>query len=303
MTALAGGLWGCAPAPALVPSPTPSNQTPSPTPSVLRDFTATGEARKVVQELIEAAGTIQAIKVEIEKYGASLSIVNGMDATTYAWRNGRIDKVESDTRFVGQAIFDPRDYKFDDLEGLFATAAALAKSAAQQQLQIVEYSDRVVLMTVTTNPESATVFFRKDGSLISPVDLTTVAGLSEALSDAIGSKKSAYAVGVLPGNGGCFVDAPGGDGIIVRSIRMPKLPVRTASRREATTLATFDPNQVKAALVVDVLQRTLAKTGASAAPWSLTVDRRGQVGEPRMYFTIGGTDVVTTLTGVDITPR
>jgi len=281
-------------------SPTP---TPSPSGPVVRDFTEPGEARQVIEELITAAGTIQAIKVEIEKGFASLSIVSGMEARTYAWRAGVISLVESDTRFVGQAIFDPRDFKFDDLGSLFATAAALSKSTASQQLQIVEYSDRVVLMTVTTNPESTTVFFRKDGTLISPVDLSTAAGLAEAVSDAVGTKRSILALGVLQGNGGCYVDTSGGDGVIVRTIRMPKLPVRTAARREPTTLQPFSPALVKPPIVVEVLQKARAKAGASAAPWSLVIDRRGGVAEPQMHFTIGGTELVTTMTGVDITPR
>ncbi len=301
--ALAGpGLWGCSPTTAPTPTVTQVTATPSP-PTIVRDFTETGEARAVVEELIRAAGTIQAIKVELERYSASLSVVSGMDARTYAWRNGQIGKVESDTRFVGQAIFDPRDYRLDDLGSLFATAGALARSTAAQQLQIVEYSDRVVLMTVTTNPESLTVFFRKDGTLISPVDLTTTAGLAEALSDVIGTRRSVLALGVLPGNGGCYVDVPGGDGVIVRAIRMPKLPVRTAARRETSTLEPFDPLLVKPSIVVDSLRRALAGQGASAAPWSLAVDRRGGVGEPRMHFTVGGAELVTTLTGVDITVR
>ncbi len=303
ITAPAAALVGCTPTPTPSPVPVTPTPTPSRTPTIFRDFTEPGEARKIVEELISAAGTIQAIKVEVERTFASLSVVSGMEARTYAWRDGHITKVESDTRYVGQAIFDPRDFHFDDLSSLFATARSLAKSTAPQQLQIVEYSDRVVLMTVTTNPESATVFFRKDGTLISPVDLTTAAGLAEAMTDAIGSKKLVLAIGVLPGNGGCYVDSTGGDGVIVRSIRMPKLPVRIASRREATALEPFNPLIVKPSIVVATLRKALDKQGVSVAPWSVTIDRRGGVSEPRMYFSVAGTDLVTTLTGVDVTPR
>jgi len=302
--AIAGGVAACTTTTA-PPTAPPGRPTPTATPSAVevRDFTEPGEARRIVEELIAAAGTIQAIKVELEPATASLSVVSGMEARTYAWRNGRIVRVESDTRFVGQALFDPRDFRFDDLAGLFATAGTLAKSTTAQQLQIVEYSDRVVLMTVSTNPESLTVFFRRDGSLISHVDLTTVAGLTEALTDAVGSKRSVLSLGVLPGNGGCYVDTPGGTDIVVRTVRMPKLPVRSSSRRETSSLAPFDPKELRPGIVIGVLNKALGKAGVSAAPWSLTVDRRGGVSEPRMYFSVGGTDVVTTITGVDITPH
>ncbi len=293
---------GCTPQPNPTPSPAPS-RSESKTATLTRDFTAPGQARAVIEEMIAAAGTIQAIKVELEKTEASMSVVSGMEARTYAWRDGRVVKVDSDTRYVGQAIFDPRDFRIDDLGSLFATAAALSKSGAPQQLQIVEYADRTVLITVTTNPESLTVFFRKDGSLIAPVDLSTAGGLASAIREVVGTKRSVLALGVLPNNGGCFVDTTAGDGVIVRTVRMARLPVRTAARREPTSLQAWDPALVHPSIVIDVLTRTMSTNGASTAPWSLVIDRRGGVAVPQMHFTIGGTEMVTTLEGVDITPR
>jgi hypothetical protein len=194
----------------------------------------------VVRELVSAAGTINAIKVEISVHEASLSIVSGMTATTWAWRNGKIAVVDSDTQYVGQKIFDPRDFDVSDIAGMFSTAAKLAKSDSGQQLQIVEYADRTVYMTVTTNPESLTVFFRQDGSLVSQVDLTTLSGIGEAYNDVVSSKRYVNALGILPNQGGMYVDVAVLD-TIVRTVRQPRLPVRTTTRRETTTLAPFDP--------------------------------------------------------------
>ncbi len=267
-----------------------------------RDFTKPGEATAVVSELVSAAGTINAIKVEISVHDASLSIVSGMTAKTWAWRNGKIEVVDSDTQFVGQKIFDPRDFDVSDLAGMFARAAKLAKSDSGQQLQIVEYADRTVYMTVTTNPESLTVFFRQNGTLVSQVDLTTLAGLQEAYNDVVGTKKLVNDMGILPNQGGMYVDVAVLD-TIVRTVRQPRLPVRTATRREATTLIPFDPALVKPRVIASSLAEISAKSGTQtpAPGWSLVVDSRDKTPEPRMYFSMGGTQTVMTLDGVEVT--
>ena len=270
----------------------------------MRDFLEPGEATAVIEELVAAAGTINAIKVEISAHEASLSIVSGMTAKTWAWRNGTILVVDSDTQFVGQEIFDPRDYDVSDISGMFETAATLAKSDSGQQLQIVEYADRTVYMTVTTNPESLTVFFRKDGSLVSQVDLTTLTGIQEAYRDAVGTKKLISALGILPNQGGMYVDVAVLD-TIVRTVRQPRLPVRTTTRREATTLSPFDPALVKPSIIASSLEKIFAKTTAQtpAPGWSLVVSTKDNTPEPRMYFTVNGDQTVMTLDGVDVTPH
>jgi hypothetical protein len=298
------GLAGCS-ATTSRPSASPAPSRASSSSSVpLRDFTKPGEATAVINELVTAAGTINAIKVEISVHDASLSIVTGMTAKTWAWRNGKIEVVESDTQFVGQKIFDPRDFDVSDLAGMFARAAKLAKSDSGQQLQIVEYADRTVYMTVTTNPESLTVFFRQNGTLVSQVDLTTLAGLQEAYNDVVGDKKLVNALGILPNQGGMYVDVEVLD-TIVRTVRQPRLPVRTATRRETTTLVPFDPALVKPAVIASSLANISGKSdNQTPAPgWSLVVDSRDKTPEPRMYFTVGGTQTVLTLDGVDVTPH
>lgn len=298
------GLAACSSTASTSTSPSPSS-TPTPSSSIpVRDFLAAGEATAVIKELVAASGTINAIKVEISAHEASLSIVSGMTAKTWAWRNGTILVVDSDTQYVGQKIFDPRDYDVSDISGMFDTAATLAKSDSGQQLQIVEYADRTVYMTVTTNPESLTVFFRRDGSLVSQVDLTTLEGIREAYSDVVGTKKFINALGILPSQGGMYVDVVVLD-TIVRTVRQPRLPVRTTTRREDTTLSPFDPALVKPTIIATSLEKISAKTTAQtpAPGWSLVVSTKDNTPEPRMYFTVNGEQTVMTLEGVDVTPH
>lgn len=299
------GLAGCSST--VAPPTTTASPTRTPTPSAslpTRDFLETGEATAVVKELVAASGTINAIKVELSATEASMSVVSGMTATTWAWRNGKVVVVDSDTQFIGQAIFDPRDYNVTDLAGMFSTAAAISKSSSGQQLQIVEYADRAVYMTVTTNPESLTVFFHKDGRLISQVDLTTLTGLQEAYDDVVGSKKLVNTLGILPNQGGMYVDVAVLD-TIVRTVRQPRLPARTSTRRESTTLEPFDPALVKPSIIYSSLQKICAGLGVDGPQpgWTLTVNAKDNTPAPRMYFTVNGTQKVMTLEGVDVTPH
>lgn len=299
------GLAGCSSTVTPSTSTAPSSRTPTPTPSVpTRDFLDAGEATAVVKELVAASGTINAIKVELSASEASMSVVSGMTATTWAWRNGKVAKVDSDTQFIGQAIFDPRDYNLSDLAGMFETAAGLAKSSSGQQLQIVEYADRAVYMTVTTNPESLTVFFHKDGRLVSQVDLTTLAGIQEAYDDVVGSKKAVNAMGILGNQGGMYVDVAVLD-TIVRTVRQPRLPARTSTRRETTTLLPFDPAAVKPAIIAESLEKICAGLGTTAPQpgWTLVISTKDGTPAPRMYFTVNGAQKVMTLAGVDVTPH
>ncbi len=305
MAAGALGLAGCS---STVTTPTPTvspTSTPTPSASVpTRNFLEPGEATLVVRELVAAAGTINAIKVELSATEAVMSVVSSMTAKTWGWRNGAVAVIDSDTQFVGQAIFDPRDYNISDLGAMFDAAATLAKSSSGQQLQIVEYADRAVYMTVTTNPESLTVFFRKDGRLVSQVDLTTLEGIQEAYADVVGSKKAINALGILPNQGGMYVDVAVLD-TIVRTVRQPRLPSRTATRRETTTLSTFDPTLVKPEIIYSSLQRIRTKAGTTTPQpgWSLVVSAKDGTPDPRMYFSMNGVQTVMTLAGVDVTPH
>lgn len=295
---LAGLLTGCAADPVPAATTTPSvaeNASPSP---AARDFTRPGEATAVIEELLEAAGTINAIKLEISRDAASLSVVEGMTAKTYAWRAGRVEQVDSDTQYVGQAIFDPRAFAVDPVARLFARAAELSGSTSAQELQVVDYNDGLVLMTVTTTPESQTVFFRQDGSPVDRLDLTTAAGLEECVSDAIGTRTSVLALGVLPGQG-CYVDTPGANDTIDRTLRGERLPARTSARNQQPTAQPFETRLVDVGLLVALAVRYAGGTPLDAV--TLLVERPADASAPRVRVTAGGTTTLTTLTG-DVLP-
>jgi len=92
---------------------------------------------------------------------------------------------------------------------------------------------------------------------------------------------------------------------IVRTVRQPRLPVRTTTRREVTTLSPFDPALVKPTVIATSLEKLSAKTTAQtpAPGWSLVVSTKDNTPDPRMYFTVNGEQTVMTLEGVDVTPH
>jgi hypothetical protein len=90
---------------------------------------------------------------------------------------------------------------------------------------------------------------------------------------------------------------------IVRTVRQPRLPVRTTTRRNDTTLAPFDPALIKPTIVAAALGKICAKANLESPPagWSLEINTKDNTPEPRMYFTVAGQQTVMTLDGVDVT--
>lgn len=296
----------------------PGTNSPSASASVsAAPLTSTGQARSAVTALLRAAGTDQAVKVSLTSTRATLTIVRNGKPATWAWSNGVVAPADSDIEDVEHlATFDPRDYAFDDLAGLFRRAASASGSTSRQQLQIVEYNQGQVLMTVTTDPESATVFFRADGTLVNTVDLGTAAGIAEALRDAVGTHTSVVQVSYDP-KAGLSVQVPGSrDGTVDQTTRPPSLP-RWTSTLKASTHAAFDPALVKPEVIATLLARlrtpaaSASASGRRATPQqpdvAWTIDRRDTFAhQPLLRFmtskgvrdyTLDGDDITTFIGG------
>lgn len=266
-------------------------------------MTKPGVASRVVREIMAFAGDLPTVKVDVSKTVVTVTFVTPTQAIkAYSWVQGQITLVDSDVVYIAQATFDPRGYNFYDVGALFAKAAELGASTSEPQLQIVEHDPGEVLMTVTTRPESATVFFRKDGTPIRYVDFETSDGLAEGLQDAIGQRTATYAVGYLPGTG-TWADLPGpSGGTILKRIRPEKLPAYSALRNQTISWPTFDPQQIDARLISQLRANLRAKYQVSlSVPMTISVDGRYRRSAPTITFSFGGTTVVTDLKGTDIT--
>lgn len=284
-------LVGCGPA-------TPSAvSTPSPSPTAL-DFTVPGTAVAMVDRLLAEAGSDKVLTVDVTKTTAEATVLDDdQKPVAWAYRDGEIGQVATDQQYVDQATFDVDRFNFSDVGALFRAAAGQSGSAENQTLTIVDYSGGNVTMSVSTVPESRTVFFTADGGLLPVLDFDTERGIDEGISDAVGARLSVYSITVDSGQG-VWADYPGEPDTVVRRTRTSKVPVTTNVTARSVDLPMFSVSRVSAAeiwKVVDAARSAgeLAKEG----DWSVVIDDRRNLGTPRMYFNFGTRVVTTDLDG------
>ncbi len=255
----------------------------------------------MVRKLIASAGTERLIMVEIEADTVSVSVLVQGQPVTWAYRDGTIGEVASDMAYVDQAVFAIDDFDLSDVGALFRTAAAESGSEENQNLQIVDYSGGQVMMSVSTVPESRTVFFHPDGTLLETLDFTTPAGISRGITEAVGTRTSVHRVAVQS-DVGAWVDYPGEKGTTIRRQRTSKIPVTTNARAETLNLPLFDPRRVEAEAIWAVVDSVEGTQGVPVGShWSVMIDDRDRTGVPRMHFSFGFKIVVTDLSGTPVT--
>lgn len=303
-------LGGCSPdsnAPTSTPT-TASTPTATATPSVSEspsvaatDFTEPGVARAMVSELLAAAGSPMAVMVAISQHEVRVAVESEGTTETWAYRDGQIGTVQSDIVNVDQAAFLPQSFAISDVGALFRSARAVSGSDANQELQIVDYSGGIVAMTVTTTPESRTVFFTPAGTIVPTLDLTTETGVHTAFTEARGIRGQASQV-VFSTSDGVYLDTNDpASGTITRYHRSPRTPVLVTSRSETSSLKPFDPQVIDPAIVWDVIAQARRQGRYSfAEEWICVVDDREGSGQPKLYFQVGTSSFTTTLAGARV---
>lgn len=243
--------------PSPVPSPTGS---PTPDAALPLDFPVAepltdGPAADVVAELHRVAGGLPVLKVDVTADSATLSaLLPGLGVATYQWRDDVINRVDSDVQYFEQATFDPQDYPLDSVGRMF-DVADLRGVRGDLVLQIVDYRDGQVLMTVTSRPESETVFFRQDGSAVAVLGVTSVADITAGLVEVLGEADEAYAVGFNLTRG-YWADLPDAEqGVVLNRARVGAVPVFETRRTESPALPTFDPALIEPAALAQAVAR------------------------------------------------
>lgn len=288
------------PAPTVTPTPstTPTTPTPSATPSEKIDLLQPGAAVALVDRLLAASGSSRVIMVTVTAQDASVAVLRNGAAETWAWRDGRVQQVQSDINYVAQREFNPHDFDFTDLAALFRAAEAVSGSARGQSLQIVDYSAGLVSMSVSTNPETRPVFFNPDGTLLPTLDFSSAWGLERGYDDVVGPRGTTSGLGFGSALG-VYLDSPqDAQGAYTRRQRTARTPVLVTARTDATQLRAFDPARVKPAVVWGVLER-LQDEGRFTldTTWTCVADDRATTGTPRLYFQVGDRSFVTDLYG------
>lgn len=293
-------LAACQSSTAPAPSSSPTTSA-SASPSAAADLTRPKAARKAVDALVKAAGGLPVIKVDITRSTATLSALKDGKVVAWAWKGGAVAPAESDIQYIQQATFDPSRYDIDDLGSIFAAAGRISGSTSNQELQIIEYDQGRVLMTVTTRPESMPVFFRADGTAINQLAFPSTAAFTEAIKDTATPGKRALAMG-WDAQGGFWTDtASSTDGVIQRVTRQAKVPSWSAERKGTSSGPAFPASAVDPAVLSHLVRTLPTTTGQQGASVSFQIQRIDQMALPVITFTVGAQKVVTTLGGADIT--
>lgn len=296
--ALAGALalTACSSTGATEPGATSASASASSTQTPAFDLRTPGNARQVIDFLAQACGNKPILRVEITESAAKITYLDDDQAHTIGYADGHISQLDSTVKYIQQTTFDPADFAIDDVGALFDRAGEISGSRQQQDLQINQYNQGVVLMTVTTTPETSTVFFRADGSAVNTLDFTTEDGLREGLSDTVQGASSVESVEIKTDS--LTTEVRTGDETVERRSRQKSLPSITSTLKNSGQDTGFDPSLIDPALIARLQQSLPASQGATpSSEVDIAIERRNGTSEPRMYFHFSSGDVITTLSG------
>lgn len=271
---------------------------PSPTPST--ELLTPGAAQKVVGELLgQIADPSSVVRLRITGDQARLTYVDEWSKpVSEIWRDGKITTQDEGTDTVVSSSFDPRDFNISDVGAMFEKSAQLCGSAENQELQITEYANSKILMTVSTTPESSTVFFRPDATVIMPLDFTSAEDVSQALTEAIGPSTRILAAGLTADQ--LWVDVASGPGTVTRRIRKTSVPVYSLQRKQSISDEPFAPSLIDAKILAE---KFAAAAESESKDFVATVKQQKDEDQPFINFSHGGTQELTSLDGTPVKPR
>ncbi|WP_316670120.1 hypothetical protein [uncultured Propionibacterium sp.] len=279
----------------------PSSTVPAASPGAgsdpAYDLTRPGRARQVIDFLRRASGDRPVLRIQVTAEAANLTyLTENSRAETIGYANGAISQLDSTIQYIDQAQFNPDDFAFDDVAALFEAAAEVSGSDQDQDLQINEYDHGNVLMTVTTTPESSTVFFRDNGSVINELDLTRAADIAEALADTVQDSSQVASVTVKPDSLTTRVRID--DATVEERTRRVSLPTIVSTIKNSNKSPSFAPSLISPETIARLIAQVANQAGRTETPEmtvTIGVDTGGT--EPLMRFQTGGTEVVTSMNG------
>lgn len=243
------------PTPLPTPTGTPFPDTKLPVSYPIKGKLTDGDAGAVVNELHRVSGELPVLKVDLTNDEATLTALQpDRSVISFVWRDGEISRTDSDIQYLQQATFDPSDFPISSIGRMFSIAD-LQGVRGQLMLQIVEYRAGQVLMTVTSRPETKTLFFRRDGTAVSMLGFTSVADLTTGIAEVVGQARQVYSVTINPTTG-YAADLPGEAGVVINRTRPAAMPMYETKRSETPTLQTFDPSLIQPAGLAKAIART-----------------------------------------------
>jgi hypothetical protein len=256
--------------------------------------------RVIINELVAASGNGPITKVDITKTALSITAQIGGSPTVWTWQNGKIDSSATQSTQTVSRPFDPDDFAVEKMPTILSKAADISGSHMNQNLQIVEYNQGTVLMTVSTKPESRTVFFRPDGSAINHIDFASPAAMAEALTDAVAGAKQVGQVSYQPGKA-IMVDTPTTTpGVVMRRTRSADMPA-WAVQRKGDASATFSPTLLHPNVIIHIMNLTAAKANQKPSDMGWTITEDSKLNAPVLRVGVNGVTRAFNTDGTDVT--
>ncbi len=276
---------------------------PAPTPSLPRTFPIStslldGGAVVAVRKLHKVSGFRPALKLDVTANEVTLTVLTtDKQVRSYRWRDGVIDFAETDVQYLLQTTFWPTDFALDNISRIFDVATLLGTSPNGQVLQVVEYRPGQVYMSVTTSPETNTIFFRKDATVFRSLGISSVADIREGISDVTSLSRLAYSVG-FDAQRGYFAELPTTDGEIERRARMANRPMFSSRRTGTSTLEPFSPQLLDPAAIAQTIASHDTGKGCS-----VEIDNRFARVQPVITYQCDGETFHSDLLGTDLTDQ
>lgn len=252
----------------------------------------------MVAELHRVSGELPALKLDITADVATLTVLTPEGTVrSYKWRDGVVSHADSDVQYLSQTTFDPFLFPLHDVPRLLDVASLISGSSNNQVLQMVEFRPGDVYLSITTMPESSTVFFNRDGTAVTSLGGLSVEDIGAGLREVTGSTQVVLAAGYSPQTG-YWADVPKTGGIVERRTRVGGLPMFSAQRTQTLGITPYDPGLLNPAAIAMAIgsYRTNPETSCS-----FEVDNRHGRVQPVVTYNCDGTVHHSDLDGQDMT--
>lgn len=269
------------------PSPTPSATVSSgaelPQPYFVDGPLDEGtNAVKVVEKLSEVADGRPALKLDVTPTQATVTVLEEDDAvSTFRWSENTIDITASDFQYLGQATFDPADYPLEHIGRMF-DIADLRGVRGQLLYQVQEYRAGDVVQTVSSLPESATVFFELDGSAIPDLDGAHAGDILEGHEELVREDEELVRFGYSPERG-FQAESIADEELIIRT-RTGGVPTVESRRPAMGSRDTFSPDTVDPLVISKALQE---RRSVPDEPCAFEIEWDGKRDAPLMEIRCG----------------
>lgn len=300
---------GCAPSQPPAPprpSPTPSDTvTPSlipteerePTLPLLHEITGSllegDNAADVISELERVADDKPVLKLDLTANEATVVVLDDGKAAAYRWADDVIDETTTDFQYFDQQTFDPDSFPLDSIGRMF-DIADLLEVRGELVYQIQQYRQDEVLQTVSSRPETTTVFFREDASAVPKLGVTSAADIRLGLKDVAGDAAEIHQFGFDPEKG--FWAELTDEGKPISRKRTGGIPTFEAPSTPDEGLTPFDPGLVDPAVVA----QTITRLSPDGSPCGVVVERTENDELPTMEFTCDGVGHHTDIRGREL---